>query len=516
MLSAGSLLDNRYRLDDRVATGGMGDVWRGTDVVLGRTVAVKVLRTAMLEDPEFAARFYGEARMMAAFRHPGVVEVYDYASDGDYEGPEKVAYLVMAFVEGEPLSARVKEGPISVADTMSIVAQAADALHAAHENGIVHRDVKPGNLIVKPTGAVILVDFGVARSTAMTSVTGLNAIVGTALYMAPEQVAKGNLTPATDIYALGAVAYHCIAGRPPFDGDNALQVALRHLEDEPDPLPEHVPYEVRELIARAMAKQPSDRFQSASEFAEAAFAVAGPIDWKRLTGTTMVAPVSPSPDRQQGGTTQFYGPGNHPSGQFQQPGNYQSGQYPVAGYPSGQYPAGNYPNDQYQSGATRPISPAPRPMAMPVQRSVSAPPSRQSGAQRALMFAILGLFLVAGGLGVAFAMQSDNDDAKKSTNPGVTVPSEQVDPVITDAEPTGEVSPSESVEETEPEPARTSDRPRSASPSPKPSKTSATPSPAASSPSPPPSSPAPSSPAPESPSPTTPVEPPPGDGDDGT
>src|ERR1044071_3985179 len=106
----------------------MGDVWRGTDVVLGRTVAVKVLRPAMMADPEFAARFYGEARMMAAFRHPGVVEVYDYASDGDYDGPEQVAYLVMAFVEGDPLSSRVKEGPIGVAETMAIVAQAADAL----------------------------------------------------------------------------------------------------------------------------------------------------------------------------------------------------------------------------------------------------------------------------------------------------------------------------------------------------------------------------------------------------
>src|SRR4051794_25672629 len=140
----------------------MGDVWRGTDVVLGRVIAVKVLRSAMLSDPEFAARFYGEARMMAAFRHPGVVEVYDYASADDAEGDEAVAYLVMAYVEGEPLSTRIRQGPISVAETMSIVAQAAEALHAAHQHGTVHRDVKPGNLIIKPSGAVVLVDFGVA------------------------------------------------------------------------------------------------------------------------------------------------------------------------------------------------------------------------------------------------------------------------------------------------------------------------------------------------------------------
>ena len=291
MLSSGHLLDNRYRLDERIATGGMGDVWRGTDVVLGRVVAVKVLRPAMLADPEFSARFYGEARMMAAFRHPGVVEVYDYASATDSTDNSQCAYLVMAYVEGEPLSTRLKDaGRLSVSETMSIVAQAADALHAAHQNGTVHRDVKPGNLIVKPNGTVILVDFGVARSAQVTSVTGLNAIVGTALYMAPEQVAKGNVSPATDIYALGAVAYHCISGHPPFEGDNALQVALRHLEDEPEPLPDEVPEPVRALISRAMAKQPADRFASAAEFADAALEASGTQAWPSATSTALVSP----------------------------------------------------------------------------------------------------------------------------------------------------------------------------------------------------------------------------------
>jgi len=378
--------------------------------------------------------------MMAAFRHPGVVEVYDYASDGDYEGPEKVAYLVMAFVEGDPLSSRVKEGPLGVPETMAIVAQAADALHAAHENGIVHRDVKPGNLIVKPTGAVILVDFGVARSTAMTSVTGLNAIVGTALYMAPEQVAKGNLTPATDIYALGAVAYHCIAGRPPFDGDNALQVALRHLEDEPDPLPDHVPYEVRELIARAMAKQPADRFQSAEEFAQAAFAVAGPIDWKRLTGTSLVAPVSPA----------------RPT----------TGQYPISQSP------------------TAPISPAvPRPMAaptpMPVQRTSASAKRSQSPGQRVLMFAILGLFLVAGGLGVALAVQPDGEPAGADTNGTKTAPTATTDPPVIE-QPSVPTSPSE--EETTTSTTRPPTRTRTASASPSATSKSASPTPSSAAP----------------------------------
>ncbi|BFU46289.1 serine/threonine-protein kinase [Krasilnikovia sp. MM14-A1004] len=376
MLSSGHLLDNRYRLDERIATGGMGDVWRGTDIVLGRTVAVKVLRQNMISDPEFAARFYGEARMMAAFRHPGVVEVYDYASAGDPADETQCAYLVMAYVDGEPLSTRLKEqGQLEVAETMSIVAQAADALHAAHLNGTVHRDVKPGNLIVKPNGTVILVDFGVARSNAVTSVTGLNAIVGTALYMAPEQVAKGNVTPATDIYALGAVAYHCIAGHPPFDGDNALQVALRHLEEEPEPLPGDVPLPVRHLISRAMAKSPDDRFASAAEFADAALAAAGPMDWRSLTGT---------------GMTTAHLTGTRMAS------------------PAGARLTGTQ------------LTAAPR--TVPVPRApVADPPGRSLGQRSRLagLLIFLGLFAVVGGFAIAFASLGDNG---KDTNGGTQNP----------------------------------------------------------------------------------------------
>ena len=426
MLSSGSLLDNRYRLDERIATGGMGDVWRGTDVVLGRTIAVKVLRSAMLADPEFSARFYGEARMMAAFRHPGVVEVYDYSA-GDANDEDNCAYLVMAFVDGEPLSARLKEqGRLSVAETMSVVAQAADALHAAHENGTVHRDVKPGNLIVKPNGAVILVDFGVARSAAVTSVTGLNAIVGTALYMAPEQVAKGNVTPGTDIYALGAVAYHCIAGQPPFDGDNALQVALRHLEDEPEPLPENVvPLAVRELISRAMAKHPDDRFSSAAEFAEAAIAATGSLDWRSQTGTSLTGPsatgtamLRPAALGPSMTGTSTRGPSARRAGMT---GTSMTGTS-MAGPP------------MTGTALTRPMSPGAPSRTMPVHRNLleAAPPmapprKRQTKSQLAVMLMVIGLFVVAGGLAVAIALQGNNADAGQNPGTGV-VPgaSEQV------------------------------------------------------------------------------------------
>ncbi|MET8147971.1 serine/threonine-protein kinase [Actinoplanes sp. NPDC049668] len=405
MLSSGSLLDNRYRLDERIATGGMGDVWRGTDVVLGRTIAVKVLRTAMLADPEFAARFYGEARMMAAFRHPGVVEVYDYSA-GDANDEDNCAYLVMAYVDGEPLSTRLKEqGRLGVAETMSIVAQAGDALHAAHENGTVHRDVKPGNLIVKPNGTVILVDFGVARSAAVTSVTGLNAIVGTALYMAPEQVAKGNVTPATDVYALGAVAYHCIAGHPPFDGDNALQVALRHLEDDPEPLPANVvPPAVRELISRAMSKHPDDRFANAAEFADAALAASGALDWRgqtsaSLTGTSLRRPSMLSP--ASAGTT--------------------LGGASLTG-----------------TALTRPMSPAAPGRVLPGQRNLleAAPAMPETFPRRrgrswnelAVLLTVIGLFIVAGGLALAIAMQPGGNESGPNSDKGVVPAGPSADP----------------------------------------------------------------------------------------
>jgi eukaryotic-like serine/threonine-protein kinase len=277
VLGPGDVLSDRYRLDERLATGGMGEVWRATDQVLGRTVAVKVLLPALLADPGFAARFQAEARMMAALRHPGVVQVYDYGESAVAFG--SVVYLVMAYVDGEPLSQRiVAASRLTVGETMSIVAQAADALDAVHAVGIVHRDVKPANLLVQPDGTVVLVDFGVAHDAAATRLTGTNMVLGTSLYMAPEQASGQPVSAPTDIYALGAVAYHCLAGHPPFGGGTALEVAVHHLHDEPPPLPDDVPAPVRTVVGRALAKEPAARYPSAAAFAAAARAAA--------TGTT--------------------------------------------------------------------------------------------------------------------------------------------------------------------------------------------------------------------------------------
>ncbi|MDQ7911022.1 protein kinase [Phytohabitans sp. ZYX-F-186] len=276
MLRSGVSLDDRYRLEERVATGGMGDVWRATDLTLGRTVAVKVLLPSLSADPGFGARFLAESRMLAAVRHPGVVQVYDR---GDCELPDggRATYLVMEFVDGEPLSARLdREERLPAAEAMRIVAEAARALDAVHAGGIVHRDVKPSNLLLRPDGSVVLLDFGVARSTAVTSVTGTNAgVLGTALYMAPEQARRQSLSPATDVYALGAVAYHALAGHPPFMGDNPVAVAMMHLDTPPPDLPVDVPPAVRAVVLRALEKDPAERYRSGASLAAAALSAVG-------------------------------------------------------------------------------------------------------------------------------------------------------------------------------------------------------------------------------------------------
>ncbi|MFC0003396.1 serine/threonine-protein kinase [Micromonospora siamensis] len=270
MLTRGVVLGDRYLLGERIATGGMGAVWRCTDTLLGREVAVKVLLPSLVADPEFTARFHAEARMLAALRHPGIVAVHDFGSATLADG-SRVSYLVMEYVDGEPLTTWVRRaGRLDPASTMSVVSQAARALHAAHAAGIVHRDVKPGNLLVKRDGSVVLVDFGIARSTAMAGLTAAHMVLGTASYMSPEQADGRPVSPVTDVYALGAVAYYCLAGRPPFEGDNPLAVAMRHAQDEPPPLPGDTPPAVVDVVRRALAKRPADRHSSAAALADAA------------------------------------------------------------------------------------------------------------------------------------------------------------------------------------------------------------------------------------------------------
>jgi serine/threonine-protein kinase len=294
MISPGVSLGGRYRLDERIASGGMGDVWRGTDEVLGRTVAVKILLPALLDEPGFAERFRGEARTMATVNHPGVVDVYDYGSD------QQIAFLVMEYVEGDALSRTLaRVGRLTPARTMALVAQAADALHAAHEKGIVHRDVKPGNLLVRPNGTLVLTDFGIARSALVGQLTAAGAVLGTASYISPEQATGGTATSASDIYGLGVVAYQCLSGRRPFDGDNPLEIAMKHVRDTPRPLPGDIPPAVRAIVDRSMAKDPAARWPTAATLAavarQAAATLAAPPVARAAVGRPLPGPTSGPP-----------------------------------------------------------------------------------------------------------------------------------------------------------------------------------------------------------------------------
>ena len=263
-LAEDRVLGDRYRLLDLIATGGMGEVWRARDQMLERDVAIKALKREYADDETFLARFRAEAKHTANLSHPGIASVYDYGEDGG------TSYLVMELVAGDPLSAVIRrEGRLDAVSTLTIVGQAALALHAAHAAGVIHRDIKPGNLLVAPDLTTKVTDFGIAWAAAAVPLTLTGTVLGTAHYLSPEQGTGADVTPASDVYSLGVVAYECLAGRRPFDGDSPVRIALAHVQDEPPPLPDDVPADVRVLIEQALAKDPTERFTTAAAFGRA-------------------------------------------------------------------------------------------------------------------------------------------------------------------------------------------------------------------------------------------------------
>jgi serine/threonine-protein kinase len=264
-------LGDRYELHQLIAAGGMGQVWRATDIALHRSVAVKVLRSEYTGDPSFLARFRAEAQHAASLSHPNIAAVFDYGEEIAQDGTgETLAYLVMELVEGEPLSALVaREGALGTGTTLSLLRQTAFGLGEAHRAGMVHRDVKPGNILVRPDGGVKITDFGIAHSARSVALTQTGQVIGTPQYLSPEQ-AEGRLaTPASDVYALGLIGYECLTGHPAFDGDNAVTIALKQVRQEPEPLPGELPPDVRELINRSLVKDPAARLPDGAAFAAA-------------------------------------------------------------------------------------------------------------------------------------------------------------------------------------------------------------------------------------------------------
>lgn len=269
-----ALLGGRYRLLERLAAGGMGEVWRAVDTALDRPVAVKTLRPEHVGVEELHDLLRAEAKHAAGLSHPGIASVFDVGDDGADGGG---VWIVMELVEGRPLSELLAGGPLPLARALDVVGQAGLALQAAHDAGVVHRDIKPGNLLVRADGVVKVTDFGIAHalgSSGELAEPGGRTVVGTAYYLSPEQAAGRAVSPASDVYSLGVVAHECLAGTRPFPGNDAAVIAAAHLYEPPPPLPAEVPEGVRDLIASALAKSPADRPADAGTFGRAALALA--------------------------------------------------------------------------------------------------------------------------------------------------------------------------------------------------------------------------------------------------
>ena len=251
---SGDLLSGRYRLDEQVATGGYGEVWRGTDLVLNRSVAVKLLLAACAQHPETLTRFRNEARHAGALAHQNIARVYDYV-EPDLPHP---SYLVMEFVDGWSLASLLAGGPMDPAKAMDIIGQAAAGLRCAHLAGLVHRDVKPGNLLLNNDGTVKITDFGIAYVAGSTPITTAGSILGTPGYIAPERMHGFRASPASDVYSLGIVAYECLVGAEPFAG-LALEVAMAFRDHAMPPLPAAVPPDAAALLAELTAMDPAVR-----------------------------------------------------------------------------------------------------------------------------------------------------------------------------------------------------------------------------------------------------------------
>jgi serine/threonine-protein kinase len=244
----------------------MGQVWAAYDTVLGRQVAVKILRDDLVDSPVFLERFRAEARHTAGLAHPGIANVFDYGEDG--EDDRHIAYLVMELVPGRPLSKLMSDqGALPVNLVLSVLAQTAEALHAAHLAGVVHRDVKPGNLLLLDDGTIKVTDFGIARAANSVALTEVGQVIGTARYISPEQAIGAAATPASDIYSLGVIGFEMLAGHPPFTAENVGALAMAHVHQPPPELPATVPADVRSAISQALAKDPADRPADAQAFA---------------------------------------------------------------------------------------------------------------------------------------------------------------------------------------------------------------------------------------------------------
>jgi serine/threonine-protein kinase len=259
----GRAIEDRYELHALIGEGAFGRVYRGHDRRLERPVAIKVIKPWWAEDSHWVERFQREAKLLARVNDRGIIQIFDFGQAE--EGP----YYVAELVPGESLAERLARESLSSAEAVAIAAEICRALGSAHRQGVVHCDVKPANVMLTPEGSVKVGDFGVARLADGTSRAVAATVIGTPRYMSPEQARGRSTTPATDVYSTGVVLYEMLAGHPPFQSGSAVELGIRHIQDEPPPLPEEVPPGLRAIVARAMAKEPGDRYRDGAQMAAA-------------------------------------------------------------------------------------------------------------------------------------------------------------------------------------------------------------------------------------------------------
>ena len=270
-----TLLDNRYELIERIGDGGMAEVYRAHDKMLDRFVAIKILHPQFTNDESFIKRFRREAQGAAKLSHSNIVNIYDVGScDGKY-------YIVMEYIKGETLKEKIKrESPLPIDVTLRIVKEIAEALENAHANHLVHCDIKPHNILLNEYGHVKVADFGIARATTSSTITYTGSVVGSVHYFSPEQAKGHTISPKSDIYSLGVVMYEMLTGQVPFNGETAVSIAIKHLQDAPIPpheLRTDIPPLVEAIVLKAMDKNPDNRFTSSEMIKEIAQAQAKPF-----------------------------------------------------------------------------------------------------------------------------------------------------------------------------------------------------------------------------------------------
>ena len=292
----GELIAGRYELEKLVGSGGMSNVFRAHDRLLERRVALKILHEQYTRDEDYVERFRREARAVAQLAHPNIVTVIDR---GEQEGRQ---FIVFEYIDGENLKELSNRGPLEVAEALRLVLQVARALAFAHERGLVHRDVKPQNVLLNDDGQAKVTDFGIARSLDVHGVTQTGTVLGTSDYIAPEQARGQKVDPKTDIYSLGVVLYELLTGEVPFSGDNFVAVAMRHVnEPAPSVLDRRpdCPVRIDLAIQRAMSKDPQDRFESMGDFVVELEACLAEIEGRGDEGATMIVPAPRRPRQER-------------------------------------------------------------------------------------------------------------------------------------------------------------------------------------------------------------------------